>query len=221
MIKITHFGFLAAKGFERSLIFQILTYWSYEHVYNRFLREILTSLTEDEWTCWEAIILSGILASKKCKYPLSVTYAIWDGVLMFQQALSTDSFWAVLWTILSPGNRESNMEIVLSSEQVKRIETSAWFHSTLLILAVWWSDVKMFVCLEMSQILRVESAEPDAKTPKLDAFNDRLITESVWLPCLNFLLPFENFLGFLLLLINSPPKVISGSTASKTSKFQN
>lgn len=72
-IKYTHLGFLAAKGLERSLMFQILTYWSSEHVYNRFLFDIFTSFTEERWTCWEAMILSGILASKKWRYPLSVT----------------------------------------------------------------------------------------------------------------------------------------------------
>ena len=79
----------------------------------------------------------------------------------------------------------------------------------------------MFDCFEMSQILTVLSAEPDASTPKLAAFNDKLMTESVWLPALYFLLLLVNFLGFLLLLTTSPPKVISGSTASRTSKFQN
>lgn len=140
---------------------------------------------------------------------------------MFQQALSTVSFAAVLWIILSPGNLESKMEIVLSSEQVNMMETSDRFHSTLLTLAVWWSAVKILACFEMSQILTVLSAEADAKTPMLAAFNDKLITESVWLPSLNFLPLLLNFLGFLLLEMISPPKVISGSTASRTSKFQN
>lgn len=79
----------------------------------------------------------------------------------------------------------------------------------------------MLVCLEMSQILTVVSAEPEARTPKLAAFKDKLMTESLWLPALNFLLLLVKFLGFLLLLMNSPPKVSSGSTASKTSRFQN
>ncbi len=73
----------------------------------------------------------------------------------------------------------------------------------------------------MSHILTVVSAEPDAKTPTFALFNDKLITESVWLPSLNFLLLLENFFGFLLLLTDYPPKANSGSTASRTSRFQN
>lgn len=68
----------------------------------------------------------------------------------------------------------------------------------------------MLACLDISQILTVLSAEPDASTPKLALFNDKLMTESVWLPALYFLLLFVNFLGFLLLLTSSPPRVISG-----------
>lgn len=60
----------------------------------------------------------------------------------------------------------------------------------------------MLDCFEISQILTVLSAEEDAKTPKFAAFNDKLKTESVWLPYLNFLLLFVNFFGFLLLLDN-------------------
>lgn len=53
-------------------------------------------------------------------------------MLTFQHALSTDSFGTVLCMILSPGKRESKIEIVLSSEHENKTETSDLFHSTLL-----------------------------------------------------------------------------------------
>lgn len=62
-------------------------------------------------------------------------------MLTFQHALSTDWSETVLWTILSPGKRESKMAIVLSSEHENKTETSDLFHSTLLTLEVWWSAV--------------------------------------------------------------------------------
>ena len=54
----------------------------------------------------------------------------------------------------------------------------------------------MLACFEISQILTVESAEPDAKTDKFEWFKEIVNTESVWLPCLNFLPELLNFLGF-------------------------
>ena len=68
----------------------------------------------------------------------------------------------------------------------------------------------MLACLEMSHILTVLSAEPEANTPRFAWFKDNVKTESVWLPSLNFLFWLENFLGFLLLLIIYPPKINSG-----------
>lgn len=65
----------------------------------------------------------------------------------------------------------------------------------------------------MSHILTVESAEPDANTEKLEWFNDNDKTESVWLPCLNFLLLLLNFLGFLDLERIYPPNNKSGYIA--------
>lgn len=73
----------------------------------------------------------------------------------------------------------------------------------------------------MSQIFTVLSADPEARTEIFAALSERLMTESVWLPSLNFLALLVNFLGFLLLLWSYPPKANSGSTASKTSRFQN
>ncbi len=75
-------------------------------------------------------------------------------------------------------------------------ETSTELHSTFFTLFLWWSDVNIFICFEMSQILTVESVEPDAKTDKLEWLREIVNTESVWLPCLNFLFELLNFLGF-------------------------
>jgi len=52
----------------------------------------------------------------------------------------------------------------------------------------------------MSQIFTVLSADAEARTEMFAALSERLMTESVWLPSLNFLLLLVNFLGFLLLL---------------------
>ncbi len=72
---------------------------------------------------------------------------------------------------------------------------------------MWWFDVNMLDCFEISQIFTVESAEPEANTPILAWFSDKEITESVWLPYLNFLFWLENFLGFFDLVIIYPPNV--------------
>lgn len=94
---------------------------------SKFFFDILTSFTDDEWTFWEAQSSLGILASKMWRFPTSVTYAIWDALLGFQQALSTTYLATVLCKILSVGNLESKIAI-LSSEALNITETSAEFH---------------------------------------------------------------------------------------------
>lgn len=121
--------------------------------------------------------------------------------MTFQHALSIVYYLPALCNILSPGNLESNIAIVLSSEQLYIIETSDVFHYTFFTFNLWWSDVKIFVCFDISHIFTVLSADPDANTLIFAWFNDNVITASVWLPYLNFLFWFENFLGFLFLLI--------------------
>ena len=74
-----------------------------------------------------------------------------------------------------------------------------------------------------SQILTVESADPEAKMFLWVEFKDSDKTESVWDPYLNFLALLLNFLAFFFLLLCwaiSPPRVRSGSTASTMSRFQ-
>lgn len=137
----THFGFLAANGFDKSFKSHILTYWSSEQVKSKFLFDVLTSFTDDKWTFCETHNSFGFLASKMLRFPASVTYAIWETLLTFQQALSITYFELFLCKILSPGNLESRIAIVLSYELLNIIDTSDVFHYTFLTFDLWWSEV--------------------------------------------------------------------------------
>jgi len=69
----------------------------------------------------------------------------------------------------------------------------------------------MQVSLEMSQILTVESMDPEARTDRLTLLRDREGTGAVCDPGLYFLALFVNFLGFFLLFsVIYPPRMTSG-----------
>lgn len=87
MTIVTHLGFLAAMGADRSNKFQARTYWSSEHVKARLFLETFTSFTDAVWTLWLAQTSFGLRASNILRFPESVTYIIWLWLFKFQHAL--------------------------------------------------------------------------------------------------------------------------------------
>ena len=163
-----------------------------------------------------------------------------------QQALSSSPI-GVCWYIYF-GVLASNKIIFLSYAPVSNILSSFKFHLVIYNLLLWWSYVKTHFYSNISHNLTVVSAEPEHKIFYLNLFNPKVITESVWLPVLNFfiflviyiyiyiyiyififivlknkvsitLFFFLKFLTFLLFYSVSPPKMTVGSSILTTSKF--
>lgn len=73
-----------------------------------------------------------------------------------------------------------------SALAVKMTEKSIGLHSTFFTADLWWVAVCTQTSLEISQILRVLSTDPDASTERLEWFKEREVTEFSWLPALYF-----------------------------------
>lgn len=72
-----------------------------------------------------------------------------------------------------------------------------------------------------SQILTVQSADPELRIFRCNGLSEIERTESVCEPYFHFFALLVNFLGFFLETeVNYPPKIRSGSTASVKSRFQ-